>query len=94
MLGTMHAWYGFPGLPPLPPAPAAAAAAAAAGLETLAQLISTPSGMIPGVTADHPLTVADGPQWSYRGLMIDTGRHFLGLDEIRHAIRGMGALKL
>ena len=43
------------------------------GLETLAQLVSTPSGTIAGVNRTTPLKITDGPAWPYRGLMIDTG---------------------
>ena len=39
------------------------------GLETLAQLVVTPSG-----TIQAPVTISDTPKFPYRGLMIDTGR--------------------
>jgi hexosaminidase len=64
------------------------------GLETLAQMVKTPDGVICGVSATTPSTVQDQPVWPYRGLMIDTGRHYLKLATIRHAIDGMAALKL
>ena len=64
------------------------------GLETLAQLVRTPDGVICGVNATLPLSVADKPAWPYRAVMIDTGRHYLNLAAIRRAIDGMGSLKL
>ena len=57
-------------------------------------MIKTPEGFIAGVNATMPLVMADGPAWPYRALMIDTSRHFLGLDTVRQAIIGMAALKL
>lgn len=41
-----------------------------------------------------PVIISDKPAFSYRGLMIDTGRHFLSLDTIKRAINGMATLKL
>lgn len=64
------------------------------GLESFAQLVQTPAGTIAGLTTATPIFVEDRPMWPYRGLMIDTGRHYLGLDTIRRAIDGMAALKL
>ena len=57
--------------------------------ETLAQLVTTPQG-----TIQVPAIISDKPAFSYRGLMIDTSRHFLSLDTIKRAINGMAALKL
>ena len=59
------------------------------GLETLAQLVVTPQG-----TIQAPVTISDSPKFPYRGLMIDTGRHFLSVDTIKRAIDGMATLKL
>jgi hypothetical protein len=59
------------------------------GLETLAQLVVTPQG-----TIQAPVTISDRPQFAYRGLMIDTGRHFLSTDTIKRAIDGMATMKL
>jgi hypothetical protein len=64
------------------------------GLETLAQLVRTPDGVICGINDATPLTVADQPIWPYRALMIDTGRHYMSLATIRHAIDGMATLKV
>ena len=59
------------------------------GLETLAQLVVTPQG-----TIQSPVAISDAPEFPYRGLMIDTGRHFLSVDTIKRAIDGMATLKL
>ena len=87
--------------PPAPPTPApppqtvTATVAAASiygarhGLETLAQLVQAPAGIIAEAVA-----IADAPAYPYRGLMIDTGRHFLPLSLVRHAIDGLAATKM
>lgn len=41
-----------------------------------------------------PLKVADAPRFSYRGLMIDSSRHFLPVAFIEHVVDTMVALKL
>eukprot|EP00040_Diaphanoeca_grandis_P007070 m.39610 g.39610 ORF g.39610 m.39610 type:complete len:671 (-) comp18249_c0_seq1:177-2189(-) len=79
--------------PPLPTVTATVTAAtiygARHGLETLAQLVKAPAGVI-----EETVAIVDGPVYPYRGLMIDTGRHFLSLSLIRHAIDGLAALKM
>jgi hexosaminidase len=59
------------------------------GLETLAQLVEAPAGIIA-----EAVSIVDFPMYSYRGLMIDSSRHFLSLSLIRHAIDGLAALKM
>ena len=59
------------------------------GLETLAQLVEAPAG-----TIAEAVSIVDAPMYSYRGLMIDSSRHFLSLSLIRHAIDGLAALKM
>lgn len=59
------------------------------GLETLAQLVEAPAGVIAEAVA-----IVDAPVYPYRGLMIDSGRHFLPLTLIRHAIDGIAAVKM
>jgi hypothetical protein len=59
------------------------------GLETLAQLVEAPAGIIA-----EAVSIVDAPVYPYRGLMIDTGRHFLPLALIRHAIDGIAAVKM
>jgi hexosaminidase len=51
--------------------------------------LQAPAGII-----EEAVAVVDGPVYPYRGLMIDTGRHFLPLSLIRHAIDGLAALKM
>lgn len=60
------------------------------GLQTFLQLVRvTPSGFsVPAVTID------DKPRFPWRGLMIDTSRHFMPLDVIERNLDGMEAVKL
>jgi hexosaminidase len=60
------------------------------GLQTFLQLVhSTPEG--DSVAA---VTIDDKPRFPWRGLMIDTGRHFMPLDVIRQNLDGMEAVKM
>jgi hexosaminidase len=60
------------------------------GLETLLQLLA----------ADDRgyyfpcLEVQDGPRFTWRGLMIDAGRHFMPVDMVKRTLDGMAAVKL
>ncbi len=60
------------------------------GLETLLQLLA----------ADDPgyyfpcLEVQDRPRFTWRGLLIDAGRHFVPVDVIKRNLDGMAAVKL
>jgi hexosaminidase len=60
------------------------------GLQTLLQLIElTPSGFdIPALTID------DAPRFPWRGLMVDSGRHFISLDVLHRTLDGMEAVKM
>lgn len=60
------------------------------GLQTVLQLVTvTPQGYaLPAVT------IEDTPRFSWRGLMIDTGRHFMPLSVIERNLDGMEAVKL
>ena len=60
------------------------------GMQTFLQLVkSTPQGfVVPAVTID------DQPRFPWRGLMLDTGRHFQPLDTVRQTLDGMEAVKL
>lgn len=60
------------------------------GLQTLLQLVEiSPSGFIvPAIQID------DSPRFPWRGLMIDSGRHFIPLDVIKRNLDGMEAVKL
>jgi hexosaminidase len=60
------------------------------GLQTFLQLVhSTPEGF-----AVEAITIDDRPRFSWRGLMIDSGRHFMPLDVIRQNLDGMEAVKM
>ena len=60
------------------------------GLQTFLQLIKlTPQGFIvPAVT------IEDKPRFAWRGLMVDSGRHFIPLDVLHRTLDGMEAVKL
>jgi hexosaminidase len=60
------------------------------GLETLLQLLSSDSEgyYFPCVE------VEDAPRFTWRGLMIDAGRHFMPVDMIKRTLDGMAAVKL
>jgi len=60
------------------------------GLQTFLQLVHiTPSGFaVPAMTID------DQPRFPWRGLMIDSGRHFMPVDMIERNLDGMEAVKL
>ncbi len=64
------------------------------GFETFSQLL-VPTGA-PGLydIKNVPIYIQDQPQYLWRGLMIDTSRHYLSVDTIKHAIDGMLYLKL
>jgi hexosaminidase len=60
------------------------------GLQTFLQLVhSTPEGF-----AVAAVTIDDKPRFPWRGLMIDTGRHFIPLDVLRQNLDGMEAVKM
>jgi hypothetical protein len=59
------------------------------GLETLAQLAHAS-----GTTLPIPLTVIDSPRFPYRGLLIDSARHFLPVSTIKRTLDAMSLAKL
>jgi hexosaminidase len=60
------------------------------GLQTLLQLVSvSPDGF-----AAPAVVIKDRPRFPWRGLMIDTARHFIPLDVLRRNIDGMEAVKM
>lgn len=72
------------------------------GLETMAQLVQ-PDLAATSLTAacgaggwidETPVSINDTAASSYRGLMVDTSRHFLDLQKLYDIVRGMGRLKL
>lgn len=58
------------------------------GLETLYQLYNVTDGKFPAVN------IEDSPRFAFRGLMIDTSRHFLDLELIFKVIEAMSMNKL
>ena len=71
-------------------------------LEVLAQMVSddpastalTDACGNAGWLAATPLSVRDRPVNSYRGFMIDSGRHFLSIPRIKKTIDGLSMLRL
>jgi hexosaminidase len=60
------------------------------GLQTFLQLVTiTPEGF-----AAPAVTIDDAPRFAWRGLMIDSGRHFQPMDLIKRNLDGMEAVKL
>ena len=60
------------------------------GLQTCLQLVrSTPQGFV--VDA---LTIDDKPRFPWRGLMLDTGRHFMPLEVVHQTLDSMEAVKM
>ncbi len=60
------------------------------GLQTFLQLVRiTPQGFAAPV-----VTIDDQPRFPWRGLMLDSGRHFMPLDVIEGNLDGMEAVKL
>ena len=60
------------------------------GLESLSQLVERSTHAILNV----PITIEDRPRFGYRGLLVDTGRHFLPLSFLKHVVDGLAANKL
>lgn len=60
------------------------------GLQTFLQLVEiTPQGFaVPSVV------IEDQPRFPWRGLMIDSGRHFMPVDVIKRNLDGMAAVKM
>ncbi|GAC1433420.1 MAG: hypothetical protein NVS1B11_15850 [Terriglobales bacterium] len=60
------------------------------GLQTFLQLVSaTQQGF-----AVPAITIQDKPRFPWRGLLIDTGRHFIPLDVLKRNLDGMAAVKM
>src|SRR6266700_1770494 len=60
------------------------------GLQTFLQLVEiTPQGF-----AVPTVVVQDKPRFPWRGLMIDSGRHFIPVDVIKRNLDGMAAVKM
>ena len=50
--------------------------------------------LCPAQISNAPITIRDSPRFDFRGLMIDTSRHFMPLKFIHHIIDGMAANRL
>ena len=60
------------------------------GLQTFLQLVQvSPRGF-----AASPVSIHDKPRFQWRGLMIDSSRHFMPVDVIKRNLDGMAAVKL
>jgi hexosaminidase len=68
---------------------AASSAGAFYALQTLRQLVTSRDGqlLIPAIS------IVDAPRFSYRGLHLDVGRHFFGVDEVKRYIDLMSRYK-
>lgn len=65
------------------------------GMETLAQLLDL-YGVPPTarVISGAPVIVDDAPRFSYRGLLVDSARHFLPVAQLLHTIDALAWNKL
>lgn len=63
------------------------------GLETLTQLTDVRSNGAKTIRS-APVKISDAPRYSYRGLMIDSGRHFLPVAHIKRTIAAASMVKL
>lgn len=62
------------------------------GMETFTQLLTRPAPDT--VTMGYaPVSISDYARFSHRGLMIDSSRHYLPLDTIKHVIDNLAASK-
>lgn len=60
------------------------------GLETLLQLVTSDSS-----THYLPATlIDDAPRFRWRGLLVDVGRHFMPVDQVKKTLDGMAMVKL
>jgi hexosaminidase len=60
------------------------------GLQTLLQLINRGGGKV----VLPVLTIGDAPRFPWRGLMIDSSRHFMPVEVLKRNLDGMAAVKL
>ena len=62
------------------------------GLETLSQLIvySGDGFILPNL----PINIEDQPRFKWRGILLDTARHYFDIETIEKVIQGMGFAKL
>ena len=67
---------------------------ALAGLETLSQLLAFDAQVKAYSVASAPLALADSPAFAWRGLLMDTARHYLPVPTLRAALDAMAYSKL
>jgi len=67
---------------------------ALAGLETLAQLLEWDAPTRTYAIAGAPLEIDDGPAFGWRGLLVDTARHFQPVSVLRAIVDSMAMAKL
>jgi hexosaminidase len=60
------------------------------GLETLLQLVEPG----PGGLALPAVTIRDRPRFRWRGLLVDSGRHFMPVDVLKRNLDGLAAVKM
>eukprot|EP00899_Mesostigma_viride_P006503 jgi/Mesvir1/15854/Mv03401-RA.1 len=63
-------------------------------LETLSQLAEYSFDSKQANIADAPWHIVDFPRFSYRGLLLDTARHFQPMEVLRHVVDSMSYAKL
>ncbi|MHA2290168.1 MAG: beta-N-acetylhexosaminidase, partial [Promethearchaeota archaeon] len=68
------------------------------GIQTIRQLLPIEieqKNNIPGINWDIPsIKIMDYPRFSWRGYMLDEGRHFLGKEVVKHILDLMALLKM
>eukprot|EP01052_Picozoa_sp_SAG31_P006775 SAG31_NODE_315_length_17848_cov_18.145811_5_plen_211_part_00 len=64
------------------------------GLETFSQLVRYKFATSQFVVDGAPWTISDSPRFSFRGLMLDTSRHFIPVPMIERLLDGMSACKM
>jgi hypothetical protein len=64
------------------------------GLETFSQLVTYNFSRAQFVIRGTPWQISDSPRFSFRGLMLDTSRHFIPVPMIERLLDGMAACKL
>ena len=65
------------------------------GLQSFFQLLTrVDSGVATLAVAYVPLRIVDAPHFLWRGLLIDTARHWLPLPQLKRIVDGLAALKL
>ncbi|KNC55514.1 beta-hexosaminidase subunit A1 [Thecamonas trahens ATCC 50062] len=64
------------------------------GLETFAQLVEYGYTNDSYAIAATPITIGDSPAYPWRGLLVDTARHYMPADFLLHVLDAMAANKL